>query len=105
MPYGEDQDDQSDNNMTLELPEGEYEFNYRQHLTASILRHVKGWYPRTNLWQSLPFRIQLGNGEPNAACCAIWAIKRLEGITPNPEPTRLATKLGDPSDFPIGKVR
>lgn len=96
--------DDNDMKLTLALPEGDFEFDPNIHLTRSILAHVKGWYGRTDLWQSFPFRVALGSGEPNAAAVAIWIAKRAQGITPNPAPIDFARKFGDPADFPVGRV-
>lgn len=90
--------------LTLALPEGDFEFDPNIHLTRSVLSLIKGWYPRTDLWQSFPFRVALGSGEPNAAACASWIARRSQGVKPNPEPVNFARKLGDPTDFPIGRV-
>ena len=85
----------NDNQIVLDLPEGERNFDPSSQLTVSVLRHIKGWYP--DLARALTLIQRVSLGDPRAARCAIWIVRRAEGTPGLVEPSRLP-------DFPVGKV-
>jgi hypothetical protein len=82
--------------LTIKLPEGEYEFSADKHLTRLVLSHFKSWYGAdyATYWS---FQQKLLMGDGDAVACAIWAVRRANGFTPNPDPTHMP-------DFSIGDV-
>ena len=96
--------DDEEQKLKIALPEGIFEFDADRYLTRSVLSHIKGWYPNSELWQYWGFQQAIGIGHPDATACAAWMIRRKEGISPNPEPVNFARKIGDPADFAVGKT-
>ena len=94
--------DNDDKRMTIVLPEGQYDFDADTLLTRSVLSHVKGWFPNTDLGTFWGLQQNLGVGDPDAAACAAWIVRRKEGFSPNPEPRNFARRAGDPNDFAVG---
>ncbi len=89
----------ADTLMKLDVPElGVREFNPDTYLTASVLTHVKQWYGELGVYWA--FQVALGNGHPDAVACAIWAIRKVEGVQPNPDPG----PAGNMEDFSIPRV-
>lgn len=98
-------DEDADRKTILDIPDvGEREFDADRLLTRSALSHFKNWFPQSELWQYWGFQAQLSVGDPDAVSCAIWALKRHDGYSPNPEPKSYGRKVGDPADFLVGKV-
>ena len=96
-----------DRQMTIVFPDGsEHVFDADRLLTRSVLSHIKSWYGSDDraLGTFWGFQSALGVGDADAATCALWALRRHEGITPNADPRSYAKKIGDPADFAIGKA-
>lgn len=85
--------------IKIDVPDlGVREFRPDEYLTAGVLSHVKNWYGDLGLYW--PFQVALNNGDPDAAACAIWAVRRHEDVQPNPDPG----PNGTIEDFSIPRV-
>lgn len=65
-----------------------YTFDAMRDLTASNVRHFKGWFG-PDLGRVNPFVVALVQGDPDAWACAIWAARKAAGETNVPEPRNL----------------
>lgn len=67
------------------LPEGTFELT---GLTRSMLAHFKQWYGE-QYGQRVMFIQKVILQDADAVACAIWAVRKQEGITPNPDPKNM----------------
>lgn len=67
------------------LPEGDFELT---GLTRSMLSHFKQWYGQ-DYGQRVLFIQKVILQDGDAVACAIWAVRRQEGISPNPDPRNM----------------
>lgn len=70
-----------------------YTFDPGKQLTVGTLRQIKAWYPELGRYMS--FIAAFAQGDPEAALCAVWMVRKDAGETDVPEPNQM-------DDFPMG---
>ena len=80
----------------LKLDEDEeYTLDMDEHVTCAMLRQIAKWYSHLGTFAGL--YIQLLRGDPDAVACAIWLVRTVHGVQPNPNPREM-------DDFSVGVV-
>ena len=73
----------------------EYVFDPQTLLTVDALRHIKQWYG-IEIGRYLNFIQAFSQGDPEAAVCALWLVRRAAGEPDVPEPNRMPNvSMGD----------
>ena len=73
----------------------EYVFDPQKLLTVSALRQIKEWYG-IEIGRYLAFIQAFSQGDPEAALCALWLVRRAAGEVEVPEPNRMPDfSMGD----------
>jgi hypothetical protein len=83
----------------LKFEDKKYVFDPREHLTVGALRQIKHWYG-AELGRYLSFISAFSQGDPEAALCALWLVRKAAGEENVPEPEQMPNfAMGDFYDF------
>jgi hypothetical protein len=66
-----------------------YTFDPQKLLTVQDLVKIQDWYG-PEIGRYLTFTAAFAQGDPNAALCALWLVRRAAGESEVPEPMRMA---------------